>query len=175
MEFTQLGIHGALGISSESYFDTRGTLTRIWDRNTILNNFDLVQSSVVTNPRLGTLRGLHYQTEPFTENKVVECVSGKVFDVIFDLRKNSPTYGEHIGLEIGPSEAYLGLIVPAGCAHGYLTLLPNSTLVYFMDKEFSKANARGILWNDSFVGIKWPMNPEVISERDLSWPILSLE
>ena len=95
MEFSPLGIEGAFGIIGESQVDSRGTLTRVWDCNTILGNFNLNQSSVVSNPTKGTLRGLHYQVEPFSENKVIECVSGRVFDVIVDLRNESRTYGTH--------------------------------------------------------------------------------
>jgi dTDP-4-dehydrorhamnose 3,5-epimerase len=175
MEFTPLEIEGAFGISDKSHSDPRGTLTRIWEKNSILRDFNLVQSSIVTNPAIGTLRGLHYQAEPFTENKVVECITGKVFDVIFDMRQDSKTYREHITVQIGPSQPYLGLFVPAGCAHGYLTLQPHSTLVYFMDNVYSKENSRGIPWNDDFLRINWPFNPLLLSEQDASWPNTNLK
>lgn len=175
MEFTPLEIEGAFGISEKSYFDQRGSLTRIWDADSVLRNFNLVQSSIVTNPASGTLRGLHYQAEPFSENKVVECVSGKVFDVIFDMRKNSKTYRKHLTIVIGPSEPNIGLLVPAGCAHGYLTLQPHSTMLYFMDNVYSMEHSRGIPWNDNALAVKWPFSPLLLSEQDASWPITSLQ
>jgi dTDP-4-dehydrorhamnose 3,5-epimerase len=172
MKFVNLEIEGVLGIVEKSLVDTRGSLIRVWDSNSVLNNFNLNQSSIVLNPCSGTLRGLHYQVEPFSENKVVECVTGKVFDVIVDLRKESQTYGKHLEIYIGPFEQYLGLFVPDGCAHGYLTLEPNSTLLYFMDNKYSPEHSRGLIWNDPKLSITWPRQPILISERDLMWPQL---
>lgn len=170
MEFIPLEIEGVQGIVEKTRIDCRGSLTRVWDSNSILERFKLNQSSIVLNPTSGTLRGLHFQNEPFAENKVVECVTGRVFDVIVDLREKSDTFGRHIEVIIGPSETYLGLFIPAGCAHGYLTLEPDSTLLYFMDKEYSAENSKGIRWNDPKMQIKWPIEPSIISARDNSWP-----
>ena len=172
MEFVSLEIEGAFGIIEEPHSDSRGSLTRVWDSNSFLVGFNLKQTSIVSNPVKGTLRGLHYQDEPFSENKVIECVSGKVFDVIVDLRIDSHTYGEHLEVTIGPYEEYLGLFVPAGCAHGYLTIEPNSSLLYFMDKEYSSAHSQGLPWNDPKLSINWPSTPALISERDSNWPPL---
>lgn len=172
MKLLPLEIDGVIGIIQDSNSDLRGSMTRVWDSNSILGTFNLTQSSFVTNPTLGTLRGLHYQVEPFSENKVVECVFGKVFDVVVDLRKDSPTYGSHVEVILGPSESYLGLIVPAGCAHGYLTLESNTMLLYFMDKVYSAEHSHGLLWSDPNLSIKWPFNPLLISARDSEWPLL---
>ncbi len=172
MEFFDLGIEGSLGIVEKSNVDTRGSLTRVWDSDSILGRFRIVQSSLVSNPNVGTLRGLHFQEAPFAENKIIECVSGKVFDVIVDLRKDSATYGSHIEVTLGPLEHYLGVFVPAGCAHGYLTLEADSTLLYFMDAAYSSEHSRGISWDDSSLAIKWPSSPILISERDSNWPDL---
>ena len=172
MEVSALGLEGVLGIVEESQSDSRGTFTRVWDSNSFIKGFELNQASIVTNPRSATLRGLHYQAEPFSENKIVECVSGKVFDVVVDLRKESRTYGEHLEIEIGPLEPFVGLFIPAGCAHGYLTLETNSTLIYFMDKEYSAENSYGLLWCDPKLSISWPSEPSLISKRDSNWPQL---
>ena len=172
MEVVELELEGVLGIIEESHSDPRGTFTRVWDSNSFLKNFKLNQASIVTNSKAMTLRGLHFQAEPFSENKVIECISGKVFDVVVDLRKESPTYGLHLEIEIGPLEPYVGLFIPAGCAHGYLTLESNSTLIYFMDKEYSAENSNGLLWCDPKLSINWPSVPLLISERDSSWPQL---
>ena len=173
MEFVSLDLEGVFGITGESFSDPRGILTRIWDSDSIPGNFKLNQGSFVSNPLKGTLRGLHYQENPFSENKVIICTSGKVFDVILDLREDSATFGVHLEIELGPEETYLGLFVPAGFAHGYLTLEQNSSLVYFMDKEYSPNYSRGILWSDANLSIDWPTEPVLISERDSNWPGLT--
>lgn len=172
MNFTPIGINGAFGISSSTKLDFRGSLTRLFDLDSPINMFNLVQSSVVHNPTIGTLRGLHFQSEPFSENKVVECVAGRVFDVLLDLRPGSSTLDKYLGLEIGLGCDYLGVFVPAGCAHGYITLEANSTLIYFMDKGFSADHSSGIRWDDPSFGIIWPIAPTLISERDSNWPSL---
>ena len=173
MEFIPLKIEGVFGIIEHPQLDSRGSLTRLWDSNSVLSEFKLNQSSIVTNPKSGTLRGLHYQSEPFSESKVVACVSGKVFDVIVDIREGSSTYGKHLEIVLGPTETYLGLFVPPGCAHGYQTLEENSTLIYFMDREHSSENSHGINWNDPTFSINWPRVPSLVSERDSKWPMLN--
>jgi len=172
MDLVPLVINGTFGIIAEFHEDARGSLTRVWDKKSILGNFDLIQSSVVTNPKSKTMRGLHYQSTPFAENKIVKCVSGRVFDVIVDLREESRTYRKHVAIELGPKSDFLGVFIPSGCAHGYLTLEDNSTLIYFMDKEYSPESSRGLFWNDPALSISWPSNPILISERDSKWPTL---
>ena len=172
MEIIPLAIDGTSGIILDSHEDIRGSLTRVWDKNSILGNFDLIQSSIAINPKSKTMRGLHFQSIPFSENKIVQCVSGKVFDVIVDLRKESSTYKKHITIEIGPSANFGGVYIPSGCAHGYLTLEDDSTLIYFMDREYSPENSSGLFWNDPALSINWPSNPVLISERDSTWPNL---
>jgi dTDP-4-dehydrorhamnose 3,5-epimerase len=168
-----LKIEGSFGLVSKSVSDTRGTLTRIWENSLISNEFRLKQASIVGNPMSFTLRGLHYQKFPFSETKIIQCISGKVFDVILDMRKESSEYGKHITLEIGPSSEYQGLVVPSGCAHGYMTLEANSTLIYFMDNIYSTENSCGVLWNDQNLKIKWPQKPVLVSENDLAWPLFN--
>jgi dTDP-4-dehydrorhamnose 3,5-epimerase len=166
-------LEGCFGLVSKSVSDERGTLTRLWENNLIPTGFSLKEASIVVNPMSFTLRGLHYQKFPFSETKIIQCISGKVFDVVLDMRKESSTYGKHITLEIGPSSEYQGLVVPFGCAHGYLTLEANSTLIYFMDNIYSVENSCGILWNDSNIDIKWPYKPVFVSENDLDWPLFN--
>ena len=165
-----LKIEGSFGLVSESTSDSRGTLTRIWENNLIPTEFSFEQISIVANPTSFTLRGLHYQKFPYSETKIIQCISGKVFDVIVDLRKESNTYAKHISLEIGPSSEYQGLVVPSGCAHGYMTLEANSTLIYFMDNVYSAESSCGVLWDDPILKIEWPFKPSVISKQDLEWP-----
>jgi len=169
-----LKIEGAFCLSSQIRYDERGSLTRIWENQKLLSGFNLSQASYVSNPLPATLRGLHYQEEPFAENKLIHCVSGLVVDAIIDLRQESKTYLDHVLVELGPESIYQGLFVPKGCAHGYLSINANSNLIYFMDKVYSPKNARGLLWNDPILKIKWPIIPAHVSERDSNWPILDL-
>lgn len=165
-----LKLENAFCIASQIKTDSRGSMSRLWDSQELLKEFKLNQSSFVTNPSAATLRGMHFQEEPFAENKLIHCVSGLIFDVVIDLRKTSKTYLQHETIEIGPESAYQGLFIPKGCAHGYLTAKANSNLVYFMDKSYSDKSARGLLWNDPQFNIKWPFKPVHISERDKNWP-----
>jgi len=169
VEFIPLAIDGVFGIVSEPNIDSRGFLVRVWDKDSPMGNFNLVQSSFVFNPQKNTLRGLHYQSSPHSENKVVQCVSGKVFDVIVDLREKSDTFREHLEFSLGPNETFIGVLIPVGCAHGYLTLESNTSLIYFMDKEYFPESAEGLLWNDPLLAINWPTHPDLISERDSKW------
>ena len=169
MIFEPLEIDGALGIRETMNYDFRGSFVRTWDINSAIGDFKIKQASFTLNPNVGTLRGLHYQYEPFAENKVVYSPSGKIFEVILDLREGSATFEKHLSFEVGPKCKYIGLYIPAGCAHGYLTLEPNSALVYYMDMEYSKKHSKGVLWNDPKYGIPWPRSPLHVSEADLNW------
>jgi dTDP-4-dehydrorhamnose 3,5-epimerase len=128
---------------------------------------------MVNNPTRGTLRGLHFQKQPFTESKIIQCVSGKVFDVIVDIRKNSKNFLKKIEIEIGPNCKFQGLIIPKGFAHGYLTLSSNTSIVYFMDAPYSLEHARGLRWDDVSLEINWPIEPHIISKVDTNWPIFN--
>lgn len=152
--------------------DERGTFTRVWESNNVFDNFNLSQASIVTNPKAGTLRGLHYQNEPYVETKIIQCTSGKIFDVIVDLRPSSKTKFKYTSIELGPECEFQGLIVPKGYAHGYITLKPNSSIIYFMDAPFSSEHAMGLRWNDPQLNIPWPIEPTVVSKIDTSWPTL---
>jgi dTDP-4-dehydrorhamnose 3,5-epimerase len=173
IDFSPLQIKDSQAIILNTFTDERGTLTRIWEENLVLNKFALRQASIVNNPSCGTLRGLHFQDEPYSESKVIQCVYGKVFDVIVDLRKNSDTYKKHLSLEIGPNCEYQGVLIPRGCAHGYLTLEPNSTLIYFMNNSYSRLHTLGIRWDDTTIDIKWPCYPKIVSEADSELPYFS--
>jgi dTDP-4-dehydrorhamnose 3,5-epimerase len=166
MKLEQLGLMGVIGIANDKKSDGRGTLVRIWDEEFAVPEFNLAQGSFVSNPEPGTLRGLHFQSEPFSETKILYCVSGKIFDVVVDLRPSSPTYKKHLEIELGLSEEFVGLLIPAGFAHGYLTLEENSNLIYFMDIPYRKENADGIHWERNGLNIKWPFKPKIISQVD---------
>lgn len=174
-QFSPLKIQDSFGIQLQEKFDSRGSLTRIWDLNLFLDKFTVKQISLVNNPTNHTLRGLHFQKAPFEENKLVYCIYGKVFDVLVDLRVESKTYLQYLNLEIGPGLKFQGIQIPSGCAHGYMTLEANSTLLYLMDEEHDPQAASGIAWNDPSLGIKWPFKPNVLSDKDATWSKLNLE
>lgn len=174
IKFTTLKIQNCLAFTSDFTSDSRGSLTRIWEENPFLAAFKLIEASIVINPMVGTLRGLHFQGEPSAENKIIQCVSGKAFDVVLDIRKESVTYKEYIAIEIGPECRFQGLFVPAGCAHGYLTLEPETSFIYFMDCAYLPEKSRGIRWNDPNWLINWPIKPSIVSQQDSDWPVMEL-
>jgi dTDP-4-dehydrorhamnose 3,5-epimerase len=132
----------------------------------------VAECSIAFNSVRGTLRGLHYQAAPFRETKLVRCTRGSVYDVVVDLRPESTSSlrWEHVELS---AENRLALYVPAGCAHGYLTLEDGCELQYQISERFVPEAAAGIRWNDPLLGIEWPASPSVISARDAAYPDLA--
>lgn len=129
------------------------------------------QANVQFSPRPGTLRGMHYQRPPHDEVKLVRCTRGAVFDVAVDLRPESPTYLRWHGAELTASN-YRTMWVPEGCAHGFVTVEPDSEVLYMTSKPFAPDHATGVRYDDPAVGIEWPIPVSVISERDATWPLL---
>jgi dTDP-4-dehydrorhamnose 3,5-epimerase len=166
MNLVPLKLQGVFGVSSTISNDNRGSFSRIFDAPLFESKFSLSEGSVANNPIERTLRGLHYQEMPYAESKLIQCITGQVFDVLVDIRKNSASFGQHMSLFLGPQEIYQGVFIPKGFAHGYITLAPNSTLLYFMDQPYIPDLARGIIWNDPTLNINWPCEPLLISERD---------
>lgn len=172
IRFRNLTIDGAFALTLESNVDIRGVLIRVWEENYMLADFTIKEVSVVSNPNSHTLRGLHYQRQPFTESKIIQCISGKIFDVIVDLRESAVTYLKTEVIEIGPLCDFQGVLIPPGCAHGYMTMTENTIIIYFMDNNYSLAHSHGIRWNDPKLGIQWPSEPKIISIRDSNWPLI---
>ena len=114
---------------------------------------------------------MHYQTPPMAEAKLVRCTHGAIYDVIVDLRKNSPTFTHWVAAELSEENSRM-LYVPDGFAHGFQTLADNSEILYLMFESYSPEHARGVRWDDPLVGIRWPLPNPIISERDLSFPLL---
>jgi dTDP-4-dehydrorhamnose 3,5-epimerase len=130
-----------------------------------------VESSISFNHRRGTLRGMHYQRSPHGETKLVRCTQGAVYDVVVDLRTDSPGYLGWSAVELS-AENRLSVYVPRGCAHGYLTLTDGAELTYHIAPPYVPGAADGVRWNDPALGIGWPEAPSTISERDASYPDL---
>ncbi|MFM7795414.1 MAG: dTDP-4-dehydrorhamnose 3,5-epimerase [Candidatus Nitrosotenuis sp.] len=155
----------------EKVEDERGFFARILDVKKFAEvglNTKIVQSSISHNKKKGTLRGMHYQAKPYEEDKIICCVKGKIFDVIVDIRQDSPTYKKWFGVELDANE-YKTLYVPKGFAHGFQTLEDDVEVFYQMSEFFMPEYARGIRWNDEAIKIEWPLKPSIISKRDLSY------
>lgn len=172
MIFEPLSIPGAVAIRMEPIVDERGHFARVFCEDEFREHgLDprVVQSSVSFNVRAGTLRGLHYQAAPHGENKLIRCSRGVLWDVIVDLRPDSPAYCTWSGLTLR-SDDDLMVYVPEGVAHGFVTLEDDSELHYQMSTCFEAASSRGVRWDDPAFGIEWPRGPAVLSDRDRDFP-----
>ena len=155
-------------IEQERFEDDRGYFARTWCREEFAVRgleTDFVQCSVSHNRRRGTLRGMHYQTAPHSETKLVQVTRGAIFDVIIDLRTNSPTHKEWLGVELTPDNGAM-LYIPDGCAHGFVTLLDSTDIYYQMTEFFHPESVAGVRWNDPSFSISWPIEPTAIADRD---------
>jgi dTDP-4-dehydrorhamnose 3,5-epimerase len=170
--FEELAVSGAFLMKPERRVDERGYFARVWCRKELgerglANHIEQINTGF--SPKAGTLRGMHYQLPPHAEVKVVRCTRGAAFDVVVDLRRGSPTYGRWAGARLSPAEGAL-LVVPEGCAHGYLTLEDDTELVYMTSAAYAPGSARGVRHDDTAFGIQWPASIQVISEADRRWP-----
>jgi len=172
MIFTETKLKGAFIIDVKRLEDERGFFGRAWCKKefeTLGLNSDAVQANVSQNKLAGTLRGLHYQTEPFTESKTVRCTEGSIFDVIVDLRSGSPTYKQWVGVTL-TSQSFRMLYVPDGFAHGFITLEDNSAVHYMVTQYYTPGAEKGIRYDDPAFNIEWPLTPALVSDRDLIHP-----
>jgi dTDP-4-dehydrorhamnose 3,5-epimerase len=168
MKFVETELSGAFIIRLEPARDSRGFFARAFCQREFEShglNPHLVQCNISFNPEKGTLRGMHYQVAPHSEAKLVRCTSGAIFDVIVDLRSGSPTCRKWLGVELSAENRTM-LYVPDGFAHGYLTLTDNAEVFYQVSEFYAPACERGLRWNDSAFGIRWPAPPRVISDKD---------
>jgi dTDP-4-dehydrorhamnose 3,5-epimerase len=172
MRFVATPVDGAYVLAQERHSDERGFFARTFCAEEFTaRGLDaaVAQTSVSRNRRRGTLRGLHYQVRPAAETKLVRCTRGAVWDVIVDLRPDSPTYGSHFGIELG-ADSGTSLYVPKRCAHGFQTLADDSEVAYQISAPFSPEHARGLRYDDPALGIEWPLPVSAIAEKDLHWP-----
>ena len=174
MIFAELALPGVFELTQEPVQDARGWFARTYDRDELAEHgldLDVAQASLSFNARRGTLRGLHLQRPPHEEAKLVRCLAGAVFDVVVDLRADSPTHLSWIGVELS-AERRNGIFLPRGLAHGFLTLVDGCELEYLISTPYDAGAAAGVRWDDPAVGIEWPFAPEVLSERDACFPDL---
>jgi dTDP-4-dehydrorhamnose 3,5-epimerase len=172
MKFHETKILGMFEIHVEPKSDDRGFFARVWCQKEFENrglNPQLVQSSTSFNTQKGTLRGMHYQAAPFPETKVVRCTQGAIYDVVLDLRPQSATFKDWVAVVLTADMRNM-VYVPAGCAHGFLTLNDATEVLYQMSEFFHPESSRGVRWDDPAFRIAWPEKVEVISERDRAYP-----
>ena len=171
MKFHETELPGVFRICLERLPDERGFFARTWCQSEFeAHHLDarLVQCSVSFNVRKGTLRGIHYQIQPRAETKIVRCTKGAVYDVVVDLRRESPTFKKWIAVILSADNRDM-VYVPAGCGHGFLTLEDQSEVFYQMSEFYDAESARGVRWDDSAFRIIWPEKVEVISDRDRTY------
>ena len=173
MIFIETKLSGAYVIEIEKSEDERGFFARTWDKKVFEEkglDSKILQSSISFNKKRGTLRGMHYQIEPYEESKLVRCINGRIYDVIVDLRKNSKTFKNWFSVELSSTNHRI-LYVPKGFAHGFQTLDDNSEVNYEMFQFFNTEYERGFKWNDLTFKIQWPLEISVISEKDKKYKL----
>jgi dTDP-4-dehydrorhamnose 3,5-epimerase len=172
MIFSATSLPGAYVVELEPQRDMRGFFARTWCKREFEEHgldAELAQCSMSYNARRGTLRGMHWQTPPSEEAKLVRCTAGAIYDVIIDLRAESPAYLKHVGVELSQGDRR-ALYVPRGFAHGLQTLADDSEVFYQISEFFAPEHTRGIRWNDPTFGIEWPIPDPILLDRDNSYP-----
>lgn len=175
MIFKELSIKDAFLIELDEHSDERGSFARYFCKKEFKKagiDFDVKQTSISKNYKKGVLRGLHYQKEPYKEIKLVSCIRGSIFDVVVDLRKDSPTYLKWISVEITEKNNKM-LCIPPMCAHGFQTLEENTIILYQISEYFHPEYYDGIRWNDPKIAIQWPeCEYRTINDRDNNYKLL---
>jgi dTDP-4-dehydrorhamnose 3,5-epimerase len=172
MRFTATELPGVVVVDAEPRTDERGAFARLHCPDEFAaagHPFAPAQTSLSRNPRPLTLRGLHYQRAPHAETKLVRCVRGRIFDVAVDLRPGSPAYRRWTAAELSADNAR-ALLIPEGVAHGFLTLEPDSDVLYQIAPTFTPGHEAGVRWDDPAFGVAWPARPALMSQRDATYP-----
>ncbi len=174
MKFKETKIKGLYIIEPEIHFDERGYFARIFCKQELSKtgiDFNIVQVDRSLNKKRGIIRGMHFQKSPKAEDKIIQCIKGKIYDVAIDLRQDSPTYGEWVAEELS-EENKKTLLIPKGFAHGFQTLADSCEILYFMSEFYSPQYESGVRWNDPFFNIKWPIKNPILSEKDKNWSLI---
>lgn len=172
MIFTPTTLQDAYVIELEKTVDERGFFARSWCRREFEDHrldADLAQCNISFSQKKGTLRGMHYQLPPFAETKLVRCTRGSIYDVIIDLRPDSPTFLQWFGIDLTAENRRM-LYVPKGFAHGFQTLADSTEVFYQMSEFYAPKYAQGFRWDDELVNIAWPLKVTVISDKDSTYP-----
>jgi len=171
MKFDKQFIKDLIVIKPDIYHDNRGKFNRHFCKEEFLNegiNFTVCQGNLSENFKKHTIRGFHFQQQPYKEAKIISPISGKLFNVVIDLRPGSPTFLKHFDIILSAVDK-ISLHVPAGCANAFLTLEQDTIIHYYMSDFFNENKYSGFRYNDKFFDIDWPAQPEEISQRDLDY------
>lgn len=172
MIFHKTKIDGVFILVPEPRVDSRGYFARIFAKEELKKigvSFPIVHINRSLSKNRGAIRGLHFQRKPKAEDKIVQCLKGKIFDVAIDIRRGSKTYGQWIGEVLDPINKKM-LLIPKGCAHGFQALEDNSLVEYFVTEYYAPSYEFGIRYNDPYFAITWPIKNVIVSEKDNSWP-----
>ena len=174
MIFHTLPLQGPLRIEFEPRQDARGYFMRAFCARELKDHavdFRIAQINRSRTTRRGTLRGMHFQKEPHAEAKIISCLQGKIYDVLVDIRQDSPTYRKWISIELA-TEKNSAVYVPPGFAHGFETLEDECEVEYCMSEFYYPETSSGLRWNDPLLNIVWPIASPMLSDRDAKWPLL---
>jgi dTDP-4-dehydrorhamnose 3,5-epimerase len=176
MLLEEVGIEGLLLFSPKKVADERGFFSETYNASVFENSgvrCRFVQDNHSLSRMIGTVRGLHFQTPPHAQDKLVRVVQGRILDVAVDLRRSSPTFGRHVAVELSRAN-WRQLFIPKGFAHGFVALEPDTEVLYKVTDFYSPGHESGLAWDDPDLGIDWPVSGEsaMLSERDRRWPRL---
>ncbi|WP_339060914.1 dTDP-4-dehydrorhamnose 3,5-epimerase [Tepidibacillus marianensis] len=174
MKLIETKIDGVKIIEPTVFDDNRGFFMESYNDRIFKDlglDFKFIQDNHSLSRETGVIRGLHYQLNSKAQTKLVRVVSGAIYDVVVDIRKNSSTFGQWLGVILS-EDNHRQLLVPKGFAHGFCTLVPNTQVQYKVDEYYSKEHDRGILWNDPEIGIDWPITTPILSDKDQNHPLL---
>lgn len=177
MEVIRLTIPDIKVIRPKKFGDHRGFFSETYNKQALAQAsiaLDFVQDNHSLSVSRGVIRGLHFQVPPFAQDKLVRVVRGAIFDVAVDLRRGSPTFGQHVSAVIS-AEEWNQILVPVGFAHGFCTLEQNTEVIYKVTSYYSPTHDKGVRWNDPALGIDWPVreNAAIVSDKDKVQPLLS--
>ncbi|WP_184191253.1 dTDP-4-dehydrorhamnose 3,5-epimerase [Paenibacillus sp. JGP012] len=174
MKITPSNLIGAFLIEPVVHGDHRGFFMESYNDQLMKRHglhYQFIQDNQSLSAQPGVLRGLHYQLNPKAQTKLIRVISGAIYDVIVDIRKGSPTFGQWQGFILSEHN-HRQLLIPKGFAHGFCTLVPNTQVLYKVDEYYSPEHDRGILWSDPALGIDWPTSNPVLSDKDQRHPLL---
>lgn len=177
MDITETAIPAVKVLTPKKFGDHRGFFSETYNRERLEQagiRLDFVQDNHSLSAQKGVVRGLHFQLPPFAQDKLLRVTRGRVLDVAVDLRRSSPTYGKHVAVELS-AENWKQILVPIGFAHGFVTLEPNTEVIYKVTNYYAPTHDRGLLWNDPALAIAWPIGPAeaILSDKDKAQPRLA--
>lgn len=177
MQVTELDIPDVRILTPKKHGDNRGFFSETYNRKALAElgiDIEFVQDNHSLSAEKGVVRGLHYQLPPMAQDKLIRVVRGAILDVAVDIRRGSPTFGKHVSAVIS-AQNWRQILVPIGFAHGFVTLEPNTEVIYKVSNYYSPKDERGILWNDPKLGIDWGIDASaaVLSEKDRKYPTLA--